>query len=779
MNASSINFLSNLKTKPKILIGICTPMAMMTILGAVSVIAIMSIVDTNKWVEHTNKVLGKSAAIVGSAVDMETGMRGYLLAGQEGFLDPYKGGEKATYESIKSLQQTVNDNPIQVARLAEADKILKEWQSKVTEPTIALRRQIGDAKTMNDMAKIVGEARGKQYFDKFRGQIKTFIDLESKLLVKRRDDFQSAFNRLSSNGIADASLLKIMSDNERWVAHTYKVIGQANAILAAAVDMETGMRGYLLAGRDGFLDPYKTGQTNFTKFIAELRETVSDNPAQVKLLTETEQTITDWVTQVTQPAIALRRQIGDAKTMDDMASLVGEARGKQYFDAFRKVMAAFSAEEQGLMESRQESSARTVTFTYSAVGTFIALGVSIGLALAWLIGNAIAVPIGNMTEVMGKLSDGDKEVQVPHQDRRDEVGDMADAVQVFKASMIENERLQAEQKKAQIEKERLAAEQKEIEQKAQEEEQRRAEAERAAAEAQTKEQERITQEAAARAARKEEIISSFDTKISSVVQILSSAATETQSSAESMSASAVQTSRQAIAVEAASEEATTNVQTVASAAEELSASIEEISRQVGQSNQIAQSAVDEAKQTNERVEGLSQAAQKIGDVVELINDIASQTNLLALNATIEAARAGDAGKGFAVVASEVKSLATQTGKATEEIADQITAIQAETVASVEAIQGIGLTVGQMGEIATSISSAVEQQGASTREIAGSVQQAAAGTQDVSSNISQVAQAAGESQESSGQMLNAAKEFAQQGEVLRREVDQFLTEIRAA
>jgi methyl-accepting chemotaxis protein len=780
----SINkILSNLKTKPKILIGICTPMAMMTILGAVSVFAIMSIVDTNKWVDHTNKVLRKSAAIVGSAVDMETGMRGYLLAGQEGFLDPYKGGEKATYESIKALQQTVNDNSKQVARLAEADKILKEWQSKVTEPTIALRRQIGDAKTMNDMARLVGEARGKQYFDKFRSQIKTFIDRESNLLEKRRDDFQSAFNKLSTNGVADASLLEIMSDNERWVSHTYKVIGQASAILSAAVDMETGMRGYLLAGREGFLDPYKGGQTKFTKLITKLRETVGDNPAQVKLLTETEQTITDWVTKVTEPAIALRRKIGDAKTMDDMASLVGEARGKQYFDAFRKVMAEFSAEEQGLMEARQESSTSTVAFTFSAVGIFIALGVSIGLALAWLIGNAIAVPIGNMTEVMGKLAEGDKEIDVPHQDRQDEVGDMADAVQVFKANMIENERLQAEQKeaekKAQSEKERLAAEQQQTEQKAQEEEQRRAEAEREAVAGKAKEQERITQEAAARAAKMEEIFTSFDTKIGGVVQMLSSAATETQSSAESMSASAVQTSRQAVAVEAASEEATTNVQTVASAAEELSASIEEISRQVGQSNQIAQSAVDEAKQTNERVEGLSQAAQKIGDVVELINDIASQTNLLALNATIEAARAGDAGKGFAVVASEVKSLATQTGKATEDIADQITAIQSETVASVKAIQGIGLTVGQMGEIATSISSAVEQQGASTREIASSVQQAAAGTQDVSSNISQVTQAAGESQESSGQMLNAAKEFAQQGEVLRREVDQFLTDIRAA
>lgn len=156
-----------------------------------------------------------------------------------------------------------------------------------------------------------------------------------------------------------------MSDNERWVTHTYKVIAQANNILAAAVDMETGMRGYLLAGKEEFLDPYKGGQTKFTKLIGTLRETVNDNPAQVTLLTETEQTIKDWVANVTESNIALRRQIGDAKTMNDMARLVGEARGKQYFDAFRKVMADFAAEEQGLMETRQASSVSTVQFLHS------------------------------------------------------------------------------------------------------------------------------------------------------------------------------------------------------------------------------------------------------------------------------------------------------------------------------------------------------------------------------------------------------------------------------
>ena len=403
-----------------------------------------------------------------------------------------------------------------------------------------------------------------------------------------------------------------------------------------------------------------------------------------------------------------------------------------------------------------------------------AIKLLIGLALAafavgslasfLLVRSAIVRPLNEVVGAVDAMTRGDLDVQIKARSD-DEIGAVAKALGLFRQSMIDAKRLEAQQLEA--------------EKKAQEEERQREVAEQ---EAQRKEVEKREQEAAElheRTERKEEIIAAFDTQISGVVESVSSAATEMQSSAETMSATADQTSKQATAVAAASEEATVNVQTVASSAEELSASIEEINRQVTQSNQIAQNAVDEAKQTNEKVEGLAAAAQKIGDVVNLINDIASQTNLLALNATIEAARAGDAGKGFAVVASEVKSLATQTGKATEETGAQITAIQGATGEAVQAIQGIGSTIGQLGDIASSVASAVTQQGAATKEIASSVQQAAAGTQEVSSNITQVTQAATETQSSSGQMLGAAKELAQQGDVLRGEVDKFLQEIRAA
>ena len=262
-------------------------------------------------------------------------------------------------------------------------------------------------------------------------------------------------------------------------------------------------------------------------------------------------------------------------------------------------------------------------------------------------------------------------------------------------------------------------------------------------------------------------------RVKDVVEVVASASTEIESNAQLMSATAEQTSRQSSAVAAASEEATSNVQTVASAAEEMSSSIDEISRQVAQSAEIAGSAVEEANKTNATIQGLAEAAQKIGEVVDLINDIAGQTNLLALNATIEAARAGEAGKGFAVVASEVKSLATQTAKATEEIANQIGAMQSVTSESVEAIKGIGTTIERINEIATTIASAVEEQGAATQEIARNVQQAAQGTQEVSSNISEVTKGVSETGQASGQVLEAASGLSKQADELKTEIDAFI------
>ena len=273
------------------------------------------------------------------------------------------------------------------------------------------------------------------------------------------------------------------------------------------------------------------------------------------------------------------------------------------------------------------------------------------------------------------------------------------------------------------------------------------------------------------------VADNFERNMKQVVDTVASAATELQSTAQGMEITAQSTSQQSMTVAAAAEEASSNVQTVASAAEELSSSISEISRQVSQSTQIAGAAVAEVDGANQKVQGLAEAAKKIGEVVALITDIADQTNLLALNATIEAARAGDAGKGFAVVASEVKNLANQTARATEEISAQIGGIQTATQDAVQAIGSIGGTIGKMNEIASAIAAAVEQQGAATQEIARNVEQAAAGTQDVSSNIVQVTQAATETGHSAGEVLVAAGELSKQSEVLGSEMKDFIVEMR--
>ncbi|KAA0581483.1 HAMP domain-containing protein [Azospirillum sp. B21] len=366
----------------------------------------------------------------------------------------------------------------------------------------------------------------------------------------------------------------------------------------------------------------------------------------------------------------------------------------------------------------------------------ILVAMMVGVGAALLILGAVVRPMHGLTGIMARLANRELTIAVDGTERKDELGAMARAVQVFKDGLIEANRLAAAE----------------------------------AAEQQAK---------ARRAQAIDRLLGGFESSSSTALRTVAAAASELDTTAHSMSAMAQQTSTQATIVASAAEQTSANVQTVATATEEMASSIREIGSQISRSADVAGKAVNEATQTSEAVRSLADAAQKIGEVVGLITDIASQTNLLALNATIEAARAGEAGKGFAVVASEVKSLAGQTAKATEEIASQIGAIQQTTQGVVTAITGIGGTIGSINDITTAIAAAIEEQSAATNEISRNVQQAAAGTQEVTGSIFQVTQAAGEAGNAAGQVLTAAGELSRQAELMRKDVETFLSDIKAA
>jgi methyl-accepting chemotaxis protein len=385
----------------------------------------------------------------------------------------------------------------------------------------------------------------------------------------------------------------------------------------------------------------------------------------------------------------------------------------------------------------QEASARivnTITMQEMVAGA----AMIVGLLIAFLIARGIIGPLSGLTSGMKELAGGNFGVVLPGLDRKDEVGDMAQAVETFKVNAEQKARDEAEVK---IKQDQIAAQR--------------------------------------RKADMIKLANDFEGAVGEIIQTVSSASTELEASAGTLTKTAERAQEITTTVAAASEEASTNVQSVASATEELTSSVNEISRQVQESARMANEAVGQARQTNEHVSRLSQAATRIGDVVELINTIAGQTNLLALNATIEAARAGEAGRGFAVVASEVKALAEQTAKATGEIGQQITGIQSATQQSVNAIKEISSTIEKLSEISSTIAAAVEEQGAATQEISRNVQQAAQGTQQVSSNIVDVQRGASETGSASSEVLSAAGSLSRDSNRLKLEVGKFLSSVRAA
>jgi methyl-accepting chemotaxis protein len=382
-------------------------------------------------------------------------------------------------------------------------------------------------------------------------------------------------------------------------------------------------------------------------------------------------------------------------------------------------------------QARREISFATMVML--ALGTLTLIGSAL---FVWRYVGGILRRIGSLQRSMQLLSDGDLESEICRSSQHDEIAAMANSLQIFREGMIEARALSADQ-----DKDRTAK--------------------------------------AERASRVESRIVEFEAAVRNALDGLQKSATSMQTTAQNMSTTADRSSALVNAVASAAEETSVNVQTVSSGTEELSTSIAEIGRQVITSAEIARKAVDEAGQTDATMQGLAENADRISVVVDLIQTIASQTNLLALNATIEAARAGEAGRGFAVVASEVKDLANQTAKATDEIRSQISSMQQVTTSAVGAIRSISSTISEINEVTTAIAAAVEQQGAATREIARNIQHAAGGTAEVSSNIIGVSTASAEAGSAAGEVLSASSALRRETDVLRSEIDVFLSNIRAA
>ncbi|MER2269022.1 methyl-accepting chemotaxis protein [Methylobacterium oxalidis] len=528
--------------------------------------------------------------------------------------------------------------------------------------------------------------------------------------------------------------LSSIEETGRWTAHTHKVIRAVDDAVMSMVDQETGLRGFLIAGDEAFLAPYRKGAITFAEALATARRLTADNAGQQARIAEMETLGRRWRETIAEPEIALMRA---PETREDARRMEAAGGGKAAMDALRSTAAQAMAEEQSLLGVRDAAAAAAGDSSRLATAIGIVVMLAAAAASLVLLHLGISRPIRGMNAAMGRLAAGDLAAAVPGVGRRDEVGAMADAVQVFKDGLIRARALEEETALA-----------------------------RAGAEAQRK-------------AAMRDLADGFERAIGGIVEAVSTAAGDLQGTAQAMSGNAAATAEQSASAAAAAEQASANVSMVAAAAEELGSSVNEIGRQVQGSASLAAAAAEEAATTADLVEALSAGATRIGDVVAMISTIAGQTNLLALNATIEAARAGDAGRGFAVVATEVKELAAQTAKATEEISRQIGEIQGATGQAVSAIRGIAGRVGEMNRATGTIAAAVEEQGSATQEIVRNVGQAAGGTGEVTRTVSRVAGAAGETGAAAGRVLTSASGLSAQAEHLGAEVRRFLGEVRAA
>ena len=629
-----------------------------------------------------------------------------------------RGVDRATTARVAADQQVLTLTNVRAGLSAVQLSVSTYARTGTATDRAVIDTTLGTLATlMGDYAASGGELAGlPKELDKMR----TALDTVLGATLARRNAQAKLIGTGQENETALAALSQAATK-----APDRSLLEAAVASLNASSHLLAFVQRYAIGNDDADAKVVRDSAGTLKASLAALRNEPAITPRMTRMLDATLPALDRII-----PEVGALTQASTARTASlDQVDVVVIAAKRVIADLLKRIETVQQLRVQDVMEAR--SIVRATTFGAAAASGLI------GVALAIVVGLSITRPIDRLSAAMRGIADGDLALDVPDRSRRDEIGGMAQAVQVFKQNMILANRL-------------------------------------------TEEQATLKGEAAAaRRAAMAVTADGFEAKIGGLVGLLSSAATNLEHTARSMSGTASDTNGRAATVAHAAASASHGVNTVAAAAEQLSTSISEISRQVAQSTMITGRAVEDARRTDRIVHKLSEGTEKIGHVVGLISSIAGQTNLLALNATIEAARAGDAGKGFAVVAAEVKSLARQTAKATEEIGSQIAEVQTATTEAVTAIRAILSTIEDVSAIASNIAAAVEQQGAATNEIARNVQQTAQSTQDVTHHIGGVSHAANDTGTAAGQVLQAAGDLSRQAEELTCEVGRFITDVRAA